>query len=205
MNTQQYVDFPLAEQFKGLSYPTDPYRGISVKDNNYVFGGYHCHYDVSASPFERNKLPPKHLIIQDSFADYDMPREMQFIECKDKTISRFTGCFAKGNIPIYEYDIVKNQYNSELVCIFEDGCFCFISALDYIWGERQGDYYPLFNAELESTEIIGTIFDNEKYLNYVNEYFYSFKEDKKYLLSNTLSPYLEEAIKIYGNGDDEKN
>lgn len=92
---------------------------------------------------------------------------ISFILCKHdgivyevlpETVGQFTGLFDKNRKRIFEGDIVKSEYNSELFSVkYLDGSF--------VGDNSDFEFGILSNFELTRSEIIGNIHDNPELLN----------------------------------------
>jgi len=61
----------------------------------------------------------KWYILNTAFADWNMPREVEFIEVIPETVGRYIGICDKNKKKIFEWDVVKrnNELNEELFII----------------------------------------------------------------------------------------
>ena len=88
------------------------FRGKREDNGEWVTGFYVKHETRQTCVIGDDKLSPdeiKHLIVVDSFADWNMPRILQGIEVIPETVGQFTGLKDKngnGVIQVYEHDII---------------------------------------------------------------------------------------------------
>ena len=67
-----------------------------------------------------------HYLFYDGFADWNMPRELKYVEVDPKTVGRFSGMYDKSGVRIFEDDIVmKRTRDGMQPChvTFSNGCF----------------------------------------------------------------------------------
>ena len=149
------------------------FRGKNVYSNNWIYGSYHKHIDITPAAIyktieERDKHITEHThhyIIQDGFSDYNMPRKIEFTEINPSTLCQFTSLFDKDNKEIYEGDILRFGNSPSGVC-------------EVKWNESIAAFCILFYFEDEicsrplgggvefaiKVEVIGNIFDNPELL-----------------------------------------
>ena len=134
------------------------FRG-KTENGIWVKGGFHKH--ETRQPHCCEELKPeeiKYLIIIDSLADWNMPKNIQCVEVIPETVGMFTGLTDKSGTKIFEGDIVKNsRFNKIEEVRYIDKrkriMFCginYIVDLEYI----NEIYY----------EVIGNIYDNPELL-----------------------------------------
>lgn len=78
-------------------------------NNNWVYGSYFKH-------IERQTYPVgdiEHLIIRDSFADWNMPKEIECVRINPDTVGQYIGLEDKKETKIFEGDIIKFFYNNK--------------------------------------------------------------------------------------------
>lgn len=129
------------------------FRGIQKGLKRFVYGSYFEHRTRTLAPmgFDEHSLDEiQHVIIQDGFSDWNMPRDMIAIEVDPATVGQFTGLLDKNSKEIYEGDIV--DCDEELGKVhFDDGSFWI--AFDG-WTNTMNEFY---SRELE---VIGNIHEN---------------------------------------------
>ena len=137
------------------------FRGRSLQTGEWVYGYYYEHQPPMQCKTSKDYVPekPKSYILQTGFADWNMPRPVDFIEVDPKTLGQYTGQDDKNGIGIYEGDITKADiYGKEFAGLvqYSQGL-----GLYYLSGMARSD------TELwicEEKEVIGNIHDNPELL-----------------------------------------
>lgn len=143
---------------------TIKFRGKIMNSNNWIYGSYHEHIDITPAAIyktieERDKHITEHThhyIIQDGFSDYNMPRKIEFTEINPSTLCQFTSLFDKDNKEIYEGDIL-NINGSIFEVHFSCGVFGFIPH-----GSIDDEMSNCLRKGFVS--VIGNIYDNPELL-----------------------------------------
>lgn len=143
---------------------TIKFRGKIINSNNWIYGSYHEHIDITPAAIyktieERDKHITEHThhyIIQDGFSDYNMPRKIEFTEINPSTLCQFTSLFDKDNKEIYEGDIL-NINGSIFEVRFSCGVFGFIPH-----GSIDDEMSNCLRKGFVS--VIGNIYDNPELL-----------------------------------------
>jgi uncharacterized phage protein (TIGR01671 family) len=146
------------------------YRAKRVDNGEWVYGYYVKHETRQTCPMGNDKLSQdeiKHLIVVDSFADWNMPKTLQGIEVIPETVGQFTGLKDKNGVEIYEGDIclLTNTYkgaNSKSTVEIAFEGWGFVGK----WSEEESPTgymcNPLrsYNFPVVLIEVIGNIHDN---------------------------------------------
>lgn len=141
------------------------FRGLSK--GKWYYGAYFKH--LPYTPYCCDGKPPekdyKHLIIQEGFSDWGLPRSMTCTEVEKDTVGQCTGLKDKNGKLIYEEDIVK-LYNQNYKIIYEQrGAYFGL----YI-SKNETYYLNDINTQTLNMEIIGNIYENPELLEVNNEH-----------------------------------
>lgn len=150
------------------------------KDNGeWVEGYYIYHIKRTICPFGDSIKPEdeQHVIMQDDFSDWNMPRNTVVYEIDTDTLCQYTGLTDKNGKKIWENDIVRFQFDND-DCPFPNKDTkkrlgkIFFSDFRASWSiamGRKGN--KRINNDLfkyvqngNRVEVIGNIFDNEELL-----------------------------------------
>jgi len=143
------------------------------KDNGkWVEGYYIYHIKRTICPLGDSVKPEdeQHVIMQDGFSDWNMPRNTVVYEINPDTICQYTGLTDKNGKKIWENDIVKNKKRTEGFDWYK-----------VVWRKDFADFgvepikpkfeakYPMgLSDELtiygRDYEVVGNVFDNPELL-----------------------------------------
>lgn len=108
-----------------------------------------------------------HLIVNDGFADWNMPRQLEFHKIDVSTLCQSTGIIGKNNKLVFENDIViaysQGEKRTLTVKLRNSGVPMFILYPAY----HNGEYWNFFvhddnDRMVDNVEVIGNIFDQNK-------------------------------------------
>lgn len=126
-------------------------KARSLNSREFVEGYLYEHCPPLQCIVDKDYVPEKSswFVLKTSFADWNMPRQVDFIEIDKDTICSCTGLRDKNDKYIFEHDIVKmRKYGTgymETEVYFKDGKF----AVD-------GSNYGFKDIKSDSMEIVGT-------------------------------------------------
>ena len=142
------------------------FRGKRIDNGEWVEGYLYEHKPPLVGIVSENDVPEpsQWFIARTGFADWNMPRPVEFVEVDPSTIGQYTGLKDKNGKQIFEGDILGSRYDDlypddvaiEVVTWFRNG-----------WYIRQGGSLPEALNEygvLPYSEVIGNIHDNPELL-----------------------------------------
>lgn len=150
------------------------FRGKDVKTSHWVYGGFHKHIDITPAAIYKDaeskenhiKEHTHYLIIQDTFSDYCMPRNIQCFDVTPETVGQFTGLYDKDGKEIYEGDIIGCQNpNIKHLVFYNEKQGRFMAALN---GDIDNDFVGVCGLDdsrwTDSKKVIGNVYDNPELL-----------------------------------------
>ena len=151
----------------------DRFKFRGMNKGQWYYGGYFKHLPYTPYPVGSCKAPEKdykHLIIQDGFSDWGLPREMSAFEVESETVGQCTGLKDKNGKLIYEGDIVKNFHVSSSMqgrvfigyVVYDDTRCRF-----HIQEDKHCGYITFSNTD-DIFEVIGNIYENPELLEVQN-------------------------------------
>ena len=129
------------------------FRGKRLDNGEWVDGYLYEHEPALVGIASENDVPEpsKWFIARTGFADWNMPRPVEFVEVAPSTIGQYTGLADKNGKRIFEGDILSIWNESHDVVVFEDGAF-----------DLENTSIPIRFAN--KFEVIGNITDNPELL-----------------------------------------
>ncbi|MBS5131135.1 MAG: hypothetical protein KHZ01_11810 [Lachnospiraceae bacterium] len=151
------------------------------KDNGkWVEGYYIYHIKRTICPLGDSVKPEdeQHVIMQDGFSDWNMPRDTVVYEIDPDTLCQYTGLTDKNGKKIWENDILRYSYDYDGSPFLKDGEEIKYRAGAVFWSEWRGSWAVCgrgnkkctnndvfkYNRNPNRTEVIGNIFDNPELL-----------------------------------------
>ena len=136
------------------------FKGKRPDTGGWVYGYYCKHIKRQVCPMG-DELKPEdiaHLIINDSFADWNMPRSLQGYDVDPETVGQYTGLKDKNGVKIFEGDTLGGIVGGGVVVWIDRETRYGISLL--------GEVHDVYLEELEQAEleVIGNIHDNPEHL-----------------------------------------
>lgn len=140
-------------------------------NNNWVYGSYFKHIERQICHIGNDSLKGEdieHLIIRDSFADWNMPKTIECVRIKPDTVGQYIEIKDKNDVEVYEGDIIKfDYYGKEIIS----------SVIEYSMGvygifidgeSREADDYwtiaDLIANVGKDFEVIGNIYEDSEML-----------------------------------------
>lgn len=145
------------------------FKAKRTDNGEWIEGYYIYHIRRTICPFGDSVKPEdeQHVIMQDGFSDWNMPRDTVFFNINPETLCQYTGLKDKNGNRIWENDVLHTPYRSKDDCIvvWDDGRFCFKT----IHGQYNQDPMTLLSLccvqkNVERLKVIGNIFDNQELL-----------------------------------------
>lgn len=137
------------------------FRAKRIDNGEWVEGYYIYHIKRTICPIGDSVKPEdeQHVIMQDGFSDWNMPRNTVVFDIDPETVCQYTGLTDKNGKRIWENDIVSGYFNHKKITGFiKYGS----NAVYYI--EREGSYGIHQDNSEDWLEVIGNIFDNPELL-----------------------------------------
>lgn len=132
------------------------FRGLSK--GKWYYGVYCKH--LPYTPYCCSGKPPEkdyqHLIIQEGFSDWGLPRSMTCIEVEKDTVGQCTGLKDIKQILIYEGDICKDKLGNLFEVYFDKRYCCFFL-------RNKNKEIMAFYPDIE-LEVLGNIYENMELL-----------------------------------------
>ena len=140
------------------------FRGKRTDNGEWVYGGFHK-WETRQPCVLGDELKPdeiKYMIIVNSFADWNMPRNMQAVEVIPTTIGEYTGLPDKNGRKIFEGDILKftnsdGEKSLHIVQWSDEYSGWETQAIDMKYVAERMDFWDDYQ---ECYEVIGNIHDN---------------------------------------------
>lgn len=132
------------------------FRAKRTDNEEWVEGYYIHHVKRTICPIgdSLKTEDEQHVIMQDGFSDWNMPRDTVVFEIDPKTICQYTGLKDKNGSKIWENDIVRIGANTLVRWSEKYAGWCLIQR-DWIHEHFFGEAF-----EAKDCEVVGNIFDN---------------------------------------------
>ena len=139
------------------------FRAKRIDNGEWVEGYYVYHIRRTICPIGDSVKPEdeQHVIMQDGFSDWNMPRDTVFFNIAPETLCQYTGLKDKNGNRIWENDIarIENSMDEGIGNIeFYDGMW-------YVDGEPNNSLYDIVECDdVAEVEVIGNTLDNPELL-----------------------------------------
>jgi uncharacterized phage protein (TIGR01671 family) len=140
------------------------FRGKRLDTGGWVYG-YYCKYTKRQVCPVGDELKPEdiaHLIINDAFADWNMPRSLQAYDVDPETVGQYTGLKDKSGNKIFEGDVVSDGWIT-YTPIFQNGIYMAYN-VKHLHLTKQGPSTQFNIIWRDGCEVIGNIYDNPEML-----------------------------------------
>ena len=142
------------------------FRGKRLGNGEWIEGYLYEHEPALVGIASENDVPEpsKWFIARTGFADWNMPRPVEFVEVEPSTVCQYTGLTDKNGKRIFEGDILRSRYDDLYP---DDVSIEVVKWFRNSWYIQQGENLPYALDEdgvLPRSEIIGNITDNPELL-----------------------------------------
>lgn len=129
------------------------YKAVCLMTGKLVHGAYHKHLPFTPNPIggQVSEKDYKHLIIQDNFSDWNMPRGLRVVEVDPTTLCKATDLRDKNGKRIYQKDITELEVDGEIRRF----------VVDTKTVEREVVSHPSFDDPTAKVAITGVVFQRE--------------------------------------------
>ena len=139
------------------------FRAKRIDNSEWVEGYYIYHIKRTICPIGDSVKPEdeQHVIMQDGFSDWNMPRNTVVFDIDPETVCQYTGMKDKNGSRIWENDIVKIENSMDEGI----GNIEFYDGMWYVDGEPSNSLHDITEYDdAGEVEVIGNIFDNPELL-----------------------------------------
>jgi YopX protein. len=148
------------------------FRGKPLDNQGWVRGYYYRHEPplIAIAPKDYVPEEPQHYIAKTAFADWNMPRQVEFIQIDLATVGQYTGRKDKKNIEAFESDILCTIAGKAVIRLGEYGGagdtehYHVGFYVDFIDSFKNRTYRHELGYWLPQSEIIGNTVDNPELL-----------------------------------------
>lgn len=138
------------------------FRAKRIDNGEWVEGYYIYHIKRTICPIGDSVKPEdeQHVIMQDGFSDWNMPRNTVIFDIDPETVCQYTGLKDKSGKRIWENDIVRIENSMDEGI----GNIEFYGGMWYVDGEPSNSLYDIAEYDDGELEVIGNIFDTPELL-----------------------------------------
>ena len=143
------------------------FRGKRTDNGEWVEGYLYEHEPPLQCIVSKDYIPEpsRWYIIKTAFADWNMPRQVEFIEIDPDTVCQFTGLLDKSGKRIFEGDVLRwvgpDGEVGKVYVVFAGGVFALQSVECPL---ADPDLFADFEIGEQTLEVIGNIHDNQELL-----------------------------------------
>lgn len=148
------------------------FRGKRLDNGEWVEGYLYEHKPPLVGIVSENDVPEpsQWFIARTGFADWNMPRPVEFVEVDPSTVGQYTGLKDKSGERIFEGDIIAVPYEEDREPV--EGTFIYYENGNVYFDETSfgwyvkflGDKLSLWEFDVCGVTIIGNIHDNPELL-----------------------------------------
>lgn len=131
------------------------------KDNGeWVEGYYIYHIKRTICPLGDSVKPEdeQHVIMQDGFSDWNMPRNTVVYEIDPDTLCQYTGLTDKNGKKIWENDIVEERHRGVITMRYH--VLWDFKETSWMFETKSSARYGIYAINQRKFEVVGNIFDN---------------------------------------------
>lgn len=139
------------------------FRAKRIDNGEWVEGYYIYHIKRTICPIGDSVKPEdeQHVIMQDGFSDWNMPRNTVVFDIDPETVCQYTGLTDKNGKRIWGNDIVRIENSMDEGI----GNIEFYGGMWYVDGEPSNSLHDIMEYDdIAEIEVIGNIFDNPELL-----------------------------------------
>lgn len=139
------------------------FKAKRIDNGRWVEGYYIYHIKRTICPVGDSVKPEdeQHVIMQDGFSDWNMPRNTAVFDIDPETVCQYTGLTDKNGKRIWENDIVRIENSMDEGI----GNIEFYGGMWYVDGEPSNSLHDIVEYDdIAEIEVIGNIFDDPELL-----------------------------------------
>lgn len=132
------------------------------KHNNKWSGGFYYEHGGPLQCFgdPKEKKIDKYCIVRSAFADWNMPRQIEYIEVLPETVGQYINQVDKNLKKIYEDDILQDARGNKYLVRWSDGNCGFVAEPTF----KRNIWPNLNSGSTKYLEVIGNRHDNPELL-----------------------------------------
>lgn len=142
------------------------FRGKRLDNGEWIYGGYFKHNNRQKCVIGDSDKPEDFddLIFVSGFADWNMPRPLNYAKVDPNTVGQFTGVCDKNGKKIFEGDIVKLEDRLCVITWLAGNAQFDLTFLKFYGDIRIVNFKGVDMRDLYGYEVIGNIYDNPELL-----------------------------------------